>query len=166
MRPEYERRREQFGFTAKEILWDRLSHQRFEAILQDEATTLHRVEVSTNAFGEFLFISISRPIDSGFASVTFFGLGYHEGRDRWISDEWFWYENHLRPEDSSQEQFTIEVVEAIIQERRAFVQEQAGQHTQSEQGKLFDMVADLTDDDGAMIEIEDLSDWFDNLDDE
>jgi hypothetical protein len=166
MRPEYERRQQQFGFTEKEILWDRVGDRRFEVLLRDEATAVHEIEVTTNAFGEFLFVSVSRPVEASFAYVTFFGLGYHEGRDRWIKDEWFWYESQFGPKEGSQRRYTLDEVEIIIQERREFVRKAAEGHGQSERGKLFELIADFTDEDGAMAEMEDLSDWFDHLDDE
>ena len=30
--------------------------------------------------------------------MTFYGLGFHEHRERWITDEWFWYQANLTPE--------------------------------------------------------------------
>ena len=52
---------EPFGFTELERLYDRISHARLEAILADEQTTIHEIDVSSNAFGEFLFVTASRP---------------------------------------------------------------------------------------------------------
>ncbi len=60
-----------------------------------------------------------------------------------------------------------EEVKKLLHERRKRVQASAQQARQSERGKLFEMLADLTDDDGAYVEmqdLDDLADWLaDNL---
>ncbi len=85
---------EVFHLNEMERLDGRLSQGRFQEIVKDERTTIHRVEESCNNYGEFLFVTVSRPAAQERACVTFFGLGFHEYRERWIADEWFWYRAH------------------------------------------------------------------------
>lgn len=158
-----------FEFTEREKLFDRVSDARFQELLEDERTVIHRIELSANNYGEFLFVTVSlpgaasRPVGERKSVVTMFGLGYHEYRERWLTDEWFWYEAFSRRELIEQ---TIprEEVEEILRERKAEIAPYISRQTQSGRGKLFEMIADLTDDDGAVAEMEDLgdlADWFD-----
>lgn len=151
---------EAFGLTEREQLWDRVSHKRFMELLRDEQTRIHKAELSTNMYGEFLFVSLSRPDDKPIG-LTFYGAGFREQRERWITDEWFWYQTSAKTEEE-----TLPKTEVIstIQERRDEIATYAQGSTQSARGKLFEMLAELTDEDAALSEMEDLSD-FDWLDD-
>jgi hypothetical protein len=57
-----------------------------------------------------------------------------------------------------------EEAEQLLQQRRAEIAPLVGKTTQSGRGKLFEMLADLTDEDGALSEMEDmgddLADWL------
>jgi hypothetical protein len=90
-------------------------------------------------------------------SITFFGLGYHDYRERWIANEWFWYRANEFPEVLKREVSKDEAQE-MLRERREEIATYASQQTQSKRGKLFEMVADMTDDDGAISEMEDMGD--------
>ena len=91
------RREREFGFTANEVLFDRMSHQRFMNLFDDETTTIHRLTEEANSYGEFLFVTLSRPGSTGRIHVTFWGAGYHEYRERWLAEEWFWYFSNFPP---------------------------------------------------------------------
>jgi hypothetical protein len=145
---------EQFGLTEREALYWRVSDERFKEFLQDAGTRIHELLESNNAFGEFLFVTTSRPGDQERISITFYGLGYHDHRERWIKDEWYWYQSSRQP-DVMNRQFPKEEVEEIIQRRRDMVLAEAQPDTQTERGRLFEMLADLTDEDGALAEMED-----------
>ena len=69
-----------FGFIEKERLYWRVNQERFDEIIGDEQTTIHKVHESSNMYGEFLFITTSRPGDQGRITMTFYGLGFHEHR--------------------------------------------------------------------------------------
>lgn len=150
---------EAFGFTEREELWDRISHSRFETILKDKQTSIHAVQMESNNYGEFLFVTTSRPAGEGRSALTFFGLGYHEHRDRWMKDDWVWYETSIQGKNT-----TLDKDEAlsVIEQRRAEVEAYAAGHHQSERGRLFETIADMTDDDGALAEFEDLDEWLDD----
>jgi hypothetical protein len=148
-----------FGFSEHEQLFDRVSHERFLSLLADVQTQIHRAEVSSNTFGEFLFVTTSRSGGDQPVYITFWGMGYHEGRERWITDQWSWYQNSTYPE-ALQGSLTPEEAHALIEERQAAIAPSIDRHSQSERGKLFEMLADLTDEDGAWAELDDLEDWL------
>jgi hypothetical protein len=94
--------------------------------------------------------------------MTFWGLGPHEQRERWLVDEWFFHRPNVFPGDEAQILDTAEVKQ-LIHDRREKAQAAARQTTQSERGKLFEMLADLVDEDGAYAEMQDLDDLTDWL---
>lgn len=91
--------------------------------------------------------------------LTFWGLGYHESRERWLTDEWRWYETQQWREQIPQKLAPEDAV-ALIQERRDEIAPCVTPPRQSERAKLFEMLADLTDEDGAYTDLEDLGDDF------
>jgi hypothetical protein len=98
--------------------------------------------------------------------MTFYGLGYHEHRERWITKEWFWYQANVFP-NMTQQIIDKEKVKEMVRQRLESISPYASQHNQSRRGKVFDMLADLTDDDGALAEMEDLEslgDWLFEID--
>lgn len=146
---------EVFGLNEKEVLYWRVNQARFEHILNDKETIIHRLTESNNSFGEFLFVTTSRPGERGRICITFYGLGYHEHRERWITKEWFWYQANPFP-DLLQEKVKKEEAADQLQKRRESIEPEIGLRAQSERGKLFEILADLTDDDGALAEMQDL----------
>ena len=50
-----------------------------------------------------------------------------------------------------------------LDERRRELETYSDKHQQSRQGTLFEFLADLTDEDGAASEMDDLGDVFDDL---
>lgn len=154
---------DEFGFTEHEQLFARISHRRLSEFLTDPQTIVRRMEESHNAFGEFVFLKVSRPGRAQRVWVTFWGLGYHEYRERWLADEWFYYHTNMLPGDDAQA-LDKEEVKRLLEERRKRVQAAARQATQSARGRLFEMLADITDDDGAYTDLQDLDDlasWWD-----
>lgn len=156
-----------FGFTEHEKLYDQISDKRFRALLGDEATIVHKAGVDGNNYGEFMFVSLSRKAEGCCSSVTFWGMGYHEYRERWMTDHWRWYQANPLPQALAQK-LTYEEVEELLKIRQEEIAPYANQTqtTQTERGKLFEMLADLTDDDGAIAEMDDLGDLWGGLSDE
>jgi len=151
-----------FGFTENEELWERMSHKRFLAILGDDKTRIHNVVVSTNTYGESLFVTVSRMASGERQGITFWGLGFHESRERWLKDEWRWYE--VRSDTKAlRGTLTKDEAQTLIQNRREDVEHWSAGSKQSSRGKLFEMLADLTDEDGAYSEMKDLG-WPDDVD--
>ena len=157
---------EVFGFTEQERLKWRVAQDRFEEILEDDRTTIHKVGASSNDFGEFLFVTTSRPTGRGRTGMTFYGLGYHEHRERWITDEWFWYQSEIFPDLLKEKVVKADALE-LVQMRREKIAPSIRTDSQTEQGRLFEALADLTDDDSAMAEmadLESLNNWLVALD--
>lgn len=86
-----------FGFTEQEHLRWCISQGRFDEIFADEETIVHKVKVSSNNFSEILFVATSRSGEQGRVCITFYGLGYHEYRVRWIINEWYWFQTNSFP---------------------------------------------------------------------
>jgi len=148
-----------FAFTEQEQLYNHLTTGRFEALLSDPQTRIHQAQLSSNDYGEFLFVTVSREAENERTLLTFYGYGYHDYRERWITETWSWYQS--RPHGAEDDdQLTVEEVRTILEERRAAIAPYLANETQTKRGKLYEMIADLTDDDGAITDMEDLSDWL------
>lgn len=156
---------EVFGLTEREKLFWRVKQERFTEILNDEQTLIHDVKESSNRFGEFLFVTASRPGEMGAQGricMTFYGQGFHEYRERWLTNEWFWYQATTHPNLLSQQIPKEEAGEKIAQHRE-LIWPHVSLDTQTDQGVLFETLADLTDDDGALAEMEDLDGLMDEI---
>jgi len=144
-----ERRPERlYGFTEEEYWSYRVSEDRFQEFIDDPQTTVHEVALSENDYGTFLFITTSRPNEAGREWVTFWGAGFHELRDRFITGEWFWYRGMVSDELRDQEIPKDEVM-ALIEQRREEITGQVAKRRQSPEGQMFEFLADMTDDDAA-----------------
>jgi hypothetical protein len=166
--PQPQRPYEVLGLTEKEQISGHINQERFDEILNTRDTIIHTIKPSSNHYGEFFFITISRLGDQGRVYATFYGLGFHEYRERWITDEWFWYQDIGNP-DLQREQISKEEVEVQMQSRRKEIWPEVRLDTQTERGRLFETLANLTDDDGALAEMEDMDQlltWLKNVDDE
>jgi hypothetical protein len=149
---------ESFNFTENERLFDRISHTRFETMMRHEQTVIHEVTLSTNSFGEFLFVTASG-LDAGTQrTVTFWGLGFHEPRERWLSEQWSWFTSQR----TFDEQIDKDTALTEIANRRQDVLGWDSHEQPSKRGQLYALVADLTDEDGALTELDDLGDLFDD----
>lgn len=147
-----------FAFTEQERLYERISHERFTTFLSDEQTAIHTIELSSNNYGEFLFVTMSRATGEDRKFLTFWGAGYHESRERWLTEEWRWYETqqflHQKPQNLDPDD-----ARAQIQERLDEIAPYLTPSNPSRRAQLFSMLADLTDEDGATTEMEDLGIW-------
>ncbi len=154
-----------FEFTKREQLNYRVSDARFRAFIDDEQTRVHSVQADSNIYGEFLFVTVSRTVSDQTASVSFLGLGYHDYRERWFTEEWVWYENH--PASSVLRQtLDKDEAKALIQKRRDQIHPYVTDAQQSARAKLFETIADFTDDDAAYSELGDLGEFADWLPDD
>lgn len=146
-----------FDFTEREKLYDKITHERFTAILAQSDVDIHEVQESTNSFGEYLFVTLSCRSEHPKKLYTFWGLGYHEYRERWVVDTWQWYESQ-RDKTNLPKLNKLEAL-AQIKEREEFARSSATSDKQSPHGELYEALADLTDEDGALTELEDLG-WM------
>jgi hypothetical protein len=157
---------EGFKFTENEQLFSRVSDDRFRELVFNPKTTIHTARIDSNNYGEFIFITVSRPngrrTESGADGkdvYTFWGLGMHEPRDRWLIDEWFYQRANQFPATLKRRTPQAEV-EGLLRERQADIAPYAEKHEQSRRGQMFEDLAELADDDGIMSEMEDLSGLF------
>ena len=154
-----------FEFTDNERLFDRVSQRRFDALVFDPATTIHEVKTTSNSYGKFLFLSSSRPKEKEREYITFFGCGLHEYRDRWYVDEWHFYSSSPYG-DLAERSISHDEARRLLAERRAEIMIEARHHQQSKRGQMFEMMAEISDDDGTISDFEDfgglLSGLFDD----
>ena len=117
-----------FNFTEDEKRYDRISGERFWTLLGDEETVIHRVEVDSNDYGDFMFVTLSRPADDQRSLTTFCGMGYHKYRERWITDHWRWYQTSPRPQ-MLERQLTREEAEGLLRARQREIAPDAAKAT-------------------------------------
>lgn len=160
--PAPRRPHEVYGFTEQERLFWRISQERFDALLNDDLTAIHDIVETSNNYGEFVFVTTSRSAEQGRVAMSFYGLGYHEYRERWIHNEWFWYQANIRPNMMDQ-QLTKDEAAELLQKRLEDIQSYMDDDHQTERGRLFELLADLTDEDGALAELRDLGENWENL---
>ena len=133
----------------------RISDEKLKEILANPNTAIHNISISSNNYGEFLFLTTSKGLGQDRVCMTFWGLGYHEYRERYIHKEWFWYQSPANLLDPSKK-LTQEDVKEQLEERRGAIQPYIDKNVQTEQGKLFEALADMTDDDAALAEMQDM----------
>ena len=119
-----------YGLTEKEALFWRVDKARVNEIINDDQTLIHEIKNSSNNYGEFLFVSTSRPGNRGRICMTFFGLGYHEYRERWVTNEWFWYQANAYP-DLLRQKLEKDEAREILAERLEQIKPDIRQDTQT-----------------------------------
>jgi len=154
-RPKHQRPYEVFGISEEEVGQWRISDERLNEILANPNISIHTIKVESNSYGEFLFLTTSRGVGQNRTCMTFWGLGFHEYRDRWIHQEWFWHQTPVEFVPPL-EKLNQEVVQRLLFERREEISPCNEIYKQSELGIMFESLADLTDDDGALAEMQDL----------
>ena len=131
---------EVFGLDKTEVAQMRVMAEKFKQILADKNTTIRTIEVKANQFGEFLYLTASHRRGRQQVTMTFFGLGYHQHRERWITQEWFWYQTPPNKTDARQ-RLSLEEAENQLAQRLAKIM-QAPDHTpQSKPGHDFEQLA-------------------------
>jgi hypothetical protein len=144
-----------FGISKEEVSQWRIADDKLKEILATPNTVVHKIEINDNNYGEFLFITTSKGTGPQRTCMTFWGLGYHEYRERWIHLEWFWHQTPASLVDPLEE-ISQEDALAQLERRREEITPHMYEDTQTEQGRLFESLADMTDDDAALAEMQDL----------
>ena len=148
---------EVFGLTESERLFYRVNDTRFRAFLAAAATQIHTVSEDSNSYGEFLFVTVSRPDGNQRSYLTFYGLGLHEQREVWIMDHWYWYDGNPPLQAAVSQTMPKDTVQRLIQERRDRLTPFVSSDPPSARALLFSLLADLVDEDGALAELDDLN---------
>jgi hypothetical protein len=142
----------------------RVAHDTLLALIGQRGTRVLRVTESYNDYGEWLFVTLSAVLPRRAAgrirrmrqTYTFYGLGYHERRERWIAEVWDCYPA-CRPRADSAPPDKASVL-AQIAERHADCRAlAAAQPAPGDRAGLYAALADLTDDDAADCELADLA---------
>ncbi len=146
-----------FVLTDDEHFARQLTHARFAALFHHPATRLLGIEVSTNLYGEWLFVTLllDADTDTNTHPLTFWGLGYHSSRERWLTGEWHWHQAFspaLAAETPDKAHAWREVGERLAHCQAEAVAAPAP----GRRASLYALLADLTDEDGALSELEDL----------
>lgn len=155
---------EAFGLSEHEELFDRVSDVRFQALFDMPNVFVDTAHLDSNTYGEFLFITLRTEQQGKQFFITFYSLGLHESREQWLTTEWHFYFSDSRTPALSTPLLKNEV-QALTQQRRADVALWAQTSSlPSKRALLFRLLADLTDEDGAYTELEDMGDmdWFDD----
>ncbi len=130
MPPETDQPKPDFGFTDTERLLERLSHERLMVFLQDPRTAIHHIEVSTQEAGEFLYLTLSQRVGEERLFLTFWGLGFDQQRQEWLTGEWRWYPTgqllHMLPQA-----IAVEDAQAFLDERLAAISPDVTNDTRS-----------------------------------
>ncbi|NJM40669.1 MAG: hypothetical protein HC853_07820 [Anaerolineae bacterium] len=155
-----------FSFTESELLAKQITHARFLELLNHSGPAIHTVRVTTNLYGEFQFVTISAQIpklnswetpSSDRRSITFWGLGYHDSRERWLCDEWRWHPSQQPSDPAHALRLSKPHVLNELAERHAFCRTEAqAAEPASARAQLFALFADLGDEDGATTMLEDM----------
>jgi hypothetical protein len=106
----------------------------------------------------FCFVTLSRPGSTGASARHVLGLGFtitgSDGSRPHGSGA------SAIPAKEDRQEIPKEEARQLIEARLAYVRAQAAHETQSRRGQIFEMLADLTDEDGALAEMDDLPDWL------
>jgi hypothetical protein len=128
-------------FTDDENLFDKISLKRAKEIIQRNDTLVHSSEISFNTYGEFLFI-IFKYKESIF---VMYGLGEHCERERWVED----FNIDTGQEYNIRGTVPIAKSEVLNQINERAKLKKYYTYEQSFRGELYDILADIGDEDGA-----------------
>jgi len=137
-------------FTENEDLWDRISLERGIEIINKEDVVVYSCELSRNYYGEFLFLTIKYEDDI----INMWGLGEHSYREKWI--DYFNIDRGDGREITGKVPLDIAIIMNQIIERK----ELGKSYTlkQSRKGELYELLADIGDEDGAASMMDDYED--------
>jgi len=142
-----------FDITEEEVSFWRVSSEKLKEILIDPQTTTHSIKLTTNTYGEFLFLTASKGKGEQRTCMVFYGLGYHKYRERWINEEWFWNQIPVALVDI-REKLPDEEVAKQLEQRLTAISPSFEEDKQTDLGRMFDCLADTTDDETALDEFQ------------
>jgi hypothetical protein len=151
--PEQERNHRRRWLSNEELRDKRVSHERFMTVVTMRDVNVHKIQMASNSYGEFLFVTLDRPKLALQQPLTFFGLGYHEYRERWISNVWQFHECYL----GSRKLPIIPKAEAIahISEQEAYVKANLPTEKRSDNAKIYELLSSMSDEDAAITDLQD-----------
>lgn len=136
--------------TEKEILYETVSTKRLYEILDKRQVSIRRVKRDMNNYGEFLFISTK----VGKQGITFYGAGFDEVRNRWITEEFMMFAefvmyahplyNEYKPMNKK---IAIEMIQNEVTKHRNY----AENSIEGNQRNVIDDLIDVIGDENAFI---------------
>jgi hypothetical protein len=156
-----------FAFSETELLSGEITHARLMRLLHESSTSVLSIKETTNSYGEFLFVTVAgdtpcvTPAESPLPEqvnhfvITFWGLGFHDARECWLTDLWRWHVAQFTDANmpAIDKVACLNQIEARLQICRA---EAAHTSSPSSRAQAFTFFAELGDEDGALTELEDL----------
>ena len=140
--------------TNKEIkeLWldYRIPHNKFLKILKD--SKIKKVNVDYNLYGEFMFINF---VFKGHYYQAY-SLGLHEYRNKIIKNYWYIWELGYTKDVSKKPNIPYKKVLEKIEERKKKI-EKIKPIENDMAIMLYNIIADLTDEDSALVELENIN---------
>jgi hypothetical protein len=153
-----------FAFSEHELLNSQITHARFLRLLHEPSTQVLAIKESTNSYGEFLFVTVAAYVPriacampelvSRF-TLTFWGLGFHDARECWLTDLWRWHEAQ-RVDDTASALNKTNCMKQIEARLKGCQAEAVQAPAPSSRAAAFAFFAELGDEDGALTELEDL----------
>jgi hypothetical protein len=141
-------------FTEHELLWDKVTPERLEELINNKDYEVIDLSNSTNSFGEFQFITLRKKSTNDF--ITFFGNGFHWARNRYITKYFDFYISHNMDYDGKEyEPLHKQDVLAELNNVRKSMEKQAKKFKRTSDAKTdkFEMIADeIGDEDFAYSE--------------
>ena len=157
--------------TEEEASRDYITWERLIELIDREDAVVSSLSRDRNSYGEFTFVKLTfmpvprgeiygpncaRPLDPEWRTIGFYGLGYHEHRDVWYTERWHISTmSHMRFDEVQvnwlRKEPTIEKLYAELER----IEPLAKGHKPDRRGQVFAMLADLTDDDAAISDMED-----------
>jgi hypothetical protein len=134
-------------FTDDENLFDKISLKRAKEIIQREDILIYSSEISYNTYGEFLFITFTYKE----RIFVIYGLGEHCERERWVGD----FNINTGQEYNIRDTVPIDKEEVLKQINERAKLKKHYTYEQSYRGELYDILADIGDEDGAASILED-----------
>ncbi len=147
-----------FGLTDDECLWEKIEAERLISLIERSDVRLRGIDEGENDYGRFLFVYLDIP---GKFLLDVYGLGYHDHRERHITNFRFSSCRKIFSQNDDpycpKQQPPKWIAIMLIRQRVKAIKQQAMDATalpRSAYADTFELVADLTDDDFAMMNCE------------
>ena len=139
-------------FTDDEDLFDKITLKRAKEIIQKDDVLVYSSEISFNTYGEFLFITFTfADLCNEERIFVIHGLGEHCERERWVGD----FNINTGQEYNIRDTVPIDKGEVLKQINERAKLKKHYTYEQSYRGELYDILADIGDEDGAASILED-----------
>lgn len=155
------------GITESQDLWETIPHTQLLDIIARPDVLLSGYSVGENAYGEFLFFSIHLPNHREY--ITVYGLGENWNSEKWLTATWKFYESYTSVwelEHYPLETISAKALLAKIETRIADITKQGAYlpHVPSQRATYYSMLAEFSDEDSAIMEIDDLMNLLGEMD--